>query len=143
MHSRRTLHLTPFTPHPFVQVILPEIHKTFAAAASTAEAQEKLAEVQGQLCGVLQVILQKLSEAEHTKTAVAQSGDAVRHPGPFFPFACTPVCSPAFALSSSFLLASLLLSGPRPPPLALHSLPSLPLLVYHPPLPSPSPLPSS
>ena len=35
--------------------MLPEIHKTFDMPASSPEARDKLAEVQGQLCGVLQV----------------------------------------------------------------------------------------
>ena len=39
-----------------LQVILPEIHKTFELPPSaSSEAREKQAEVQGQLCGVLQV----------------------------------------------------------------------------------------
>ena len=60
------------------QVVLPEIHKTFSMPAATAEAREKLAEVQGQLCGVLQVIVQKLSEHDDTKAAVLQYADSVR-----------------------------------------------------------------
>lgn len=45
--------------------------------AGTAEARDKLAEVQGQLCGVLQVIMQKLSEQDDTKAAVLQYADSV------------------------------------------------------------------
>ena len=59
-------------------MVLPEIHKTFSMPAATAEAREKLAEVQGQLCGVLQVIVQKLSEHDDTKAAVLQYADSVR-----------------------------------------------------------------
>jgi importin subunit beta-1 len=59
-------------------VVLPEIHKTFELPANTAEAREKQAEVQGQLCGVLQVIVQKLSEEEDTKSAVLNCADQVR-----------------------------------------------------------------
>jgi hypothetical protein len=61
-----------------LQVVLPEIHKTFDMPAVSSEARDKLAEVQGQLCGVLQVIVQKLSEKEETKAAVLQFADAVR-----------------------------------------------------------------
>jgi len=60
------------------QVVLPEIHKTFELPAGTAEAREKQAEVQGQLCGVLQVIMQKLSEEEGTKPAIIGCADQVR-----------------------------------------------------------------
>ena len=60
------------------QVVLPEIHKTLETAVPTAEARDKLAEVQGQLCGVLQVIVQKLSEQDDTKVAVLQYADQVR-----------------------------------------------------------------
>jgi importin subunit beta-1 len=60
-------------------VVIPEIHKTFEIpAAASAEARDKQAEVQGQLCGVLQVIIQKLSEENDTKAAVLQYADSVR-----------------------------------------------------------------
>lgn len=59
------------------QVVLPEIQKTFELPATSAEAREKQAEVQGQLCGVLQVIVQKLSEEEDTKAAVLPYADQV------------------------------------------------------------------
>lgn len=52
-----------------IQVVLTEIHKTFEIPATSPEAREKLAEVQGQLCGVLQVIMQKLSEHDDTKVS--------------------------------------------------------------------------
>ncbi len=38
-----------------LQVILGKLHQTFETPVTTAEAREKQAEVQGQLCGVLQV----------------------------------------------------------------------------------------
>ncbi|GAX79827.1 hypothetical protein CEUSTIGMA_g7267.t1 [Chlamydomonas eustigma] len=60
-----------------IQVVLPEIHKTFDMPAVSSEARDKLAEVQGQLCGVLQVIVQKLSEKEETKAAVLQFADPI------------------------------------------------------------------
>ena len=46
-------------------------------SATSAEARDKQAEVQGQLCGVLQVIVQKLSEENDTKAAVLQYADSV------------------------------------------------------------------
>lgn len=58
--------------------MLPEIDKTFQLPAQTADAREKQAEVQGQLCGVLQVIVQKLSEEEDTKAGVLPYADQVR-----------------------------------------------------------------
>lgn len=63
--------------HFVLQVVLPEIDKTFQLPAQSAEAREKQAEVQGQLCGVLQVIVQKLSEEEDTKAAVLPYADQV------------------------------------------------------------------
>jgi hypothetical protein len=66
-----------------VQVLLPKIHATLeapqggGAAAVSADAREKQAEVQAQLCGVLQVIIQKLIEEEEAKVAVAPYADAV------------------------------------------------------------------
>eukprot|EP00195_Chlamydomonas_chlamydogama_P009742 CAMPEP_0202900576 /NCGR_PEP_ID=MMETSP1392-20130828/11916_1 /ASSEMBLY_ACC=CAM_ASM_000868 /TAXON_ID=225041 /ORGANISM="Chlamydomonas chlamydogama, Strain SAG 11-48b" /LENGTH=865 /DNA_ID=CAMNT_0049586993 /DNA_START=281 /DNA_END=2875 /DNA_ORIENTATION=+ len=60
-----------------IQVVLPEIHKTFEMPAASAEARERQAEVQGQLCGVLQVIIQKLSEEEDTKAAVLPYADQI------------------------------------------------------------------
>ena len=58
-------------------MVIPEIHKTFEMSATSAEARDKQAEVQGQLCGVLQVIVQKLSEENDTKAAVLQYADSV------------------------------------------------------------------
>ncbi|KAG1660011.1 hypothetical protein FOA52_009831 [Chlamydomonas sp. UWO 241] len=60
-----------------ITVVLTEIHKTFDTPATSTEAQEKLAEVQGQLCGVLQVIMQKLGKHDDTKAAVLQYGDQI------------------------------------------------------------------
>lgn len=61
----------------FLQVILPEIRKTFELPAATSEAREKQAEVQGQLCGVLLVVIKKLSEEADTKPAVLPHADNV------------------------------------------------------------------
>ncbi|KAJ9518220.1 hypothetical protein QJQ45_010161 [Haematococcus lacustris] len=58
-------------------VILAEIHKTFDLPATTSEACEKQAEVQTQLCGVLQVIVQKLADEEDTKPAVLPYADSI------------------------------------------------------------------
>ncbi|KAL6753595.1 ARM repeat-containing protein [Haematococcus lacustris] len=60
-----------------IQVILAEIHKTFDLPATTSEACEKQAEVQTQLCGVLQVIVQKLADEEDTKPAVLPYADSI------------------------------------------------------------------
>jgi importin subunit beta-1 len=65
------------TPLPPLQVILPEIRKTFELPAASSEAREKQAEVQGQLCGVLLVVVKKLSEEADTKAAVLPYADAV------------------------------------------------------------------
>ncbi|KAF8069441.1 KPNB1 [Scenedesmus sp. PABB004] len=58
-------------------VFLAEINKTFAMPAGSGELREKQAELQGQLCGVLQVIMQKLSEVEQYKAAVLQYADQI------------------------------------------------------------------
>jgi importin subunit beta-1 len=60
-----------------VGVVLTELHKTFDMPAVSGEAKEKQAEVQGQLCGVLQVIIQKLSENDDTKPAILPVADQV------------------------------------------------------------------
>mmetsp|Transcript_36758 Transcript_36758/g.92846 ORF Transcript_36758/g.92846 Transcript_36758/m.92846 type:complete len:881 (-) Transcript_36758:305-2947(-) len=60
-----------------IMVVLPEIDKTFQLPATSAEAREKQAEVQGQLCGVLQVIVQKLSEEDDTKAGVLPYADQI------------------------------------------------------------------
>ena len=61
--------MTRFSLHSCLctQVVLPELHKTFELPAGTAEAREKQAEVQGQLCGVLQVseCVNKSSDAQN------------------------------------------------------------------------------
>ncbi len=69
----------PLLPCP--QVILPEIRKTFELPpGASSEAREKQAEVQGQLCGVLLVVVKKLSEEEDTKPAVLPYADQVGGP---------------------------------------------------------------
>jgi len=60
-----------------ITVVLGELHKKFDMPANTAETQEKQNEVQGQLCGVLQVIVQKLGKYDDTKAAVLQFGDQI------------------------------------------------------------------
>lgn len=54
-----------------------EISKTFDAPITSEFAREKQAELQGQLCGVLQVLMQKLSESDATKSGVLQYGDLI------------------------------------------------------------------
>lgn len=68
-----------------ISVVLGEIHKSFEMPTNTAEAQEKLAEVQGQLCGVLQVIMQKLGKHDDTKVRKGGGGGRCRGKG------CTPL----------------------------------------------------
>lgn len=58
-------------------VFLQEIAKTFNMVTASGEQREKQAELQGQLCGVLQVIMQKLSEVEQYKAAVLQYADQI------------------------------------------------------------------
>eukprot|EP00798_Chlamydomonas_sp_ICE-L_P030705 gene30705-35732_t len=61
-----------------IQVVLPEIVKTFEMPqAASPEALEKQSEVQGQLCGVLQVVIQKLSSEDDTKAAVLPFADQI------------------------------------------------------------------
>jgi importin subunit beta-1 len=60
-----------------IPVFLQELVATLSMPAASAEAREKQAELQGQLCGVLQVLVQKLSERDATKPAVLQYGDSV------------------------------------------------------------------
>ncbi len=74
-------------------MILAKIHATFEMQATTAELREKQAEVQGQLCGVLQVILRKLIEEEDAKVAVLPAADSVSAltPSPSRPDGSSPL----------------------------------------------------
>eukprot|EP00775_Hariotina_reticulata_P014411 gene14411-14517_t len=58
-------------------VFLQEIVQTVSMQPGSGEQREKQAELQGQLCGVLQVIMQKLSEVEQYKAAVLQFADSI------------------------------------------------------------------
>lgn len=60
-----------------IPVVLQEIVKTFDMPVVQADAREKQAEIQGQLCGVLQVLISKLSESEDTKALVAPQADNI------------------------------------------------------------------
>ncbi|EPS68839.1 hypothetical protein M569_05926, partial [Genlisea aurea] len=60
-----------------VQIIMAELHKTFEAQIVSSNEREKQTELQGLLCGCLQVIIQKLGSSEHTKYSLAQYADQI------------------------------------------------------------------
>ncbi|CAA0830895.1 Importin subunit beta-1 [Striga hermonthica] len=60
-----------------VQVIMAELHKTLEAQTLSSDEREKQNELQGQLCGCLQVIIQKLGASDPTKHALMQYADQI------------------------------------------------------------------
>ena len=63
-----------------VPMVLQKLETTLAALSQPglgAEAQEKIGEVQGLLCGTLQTIVQKLSGEDATKMMIIQFGDQI------------------------------------------------------------------
>ncbi|KAL0317980.1 UNVERIFIED_CONTAM: Importin subunit beta-1 [Sesamum angustifolium] len=60
-----------------VQVIMAELHKTLEAQKLSSDEREKQNELQGLLCGCLQVIIQKLGASEPTKYAFMQYADQI------------------------------------------------------------------
>ncbi|KAH6784084.1 ARM repeat superfamily protein [Perilla frutescens var. hirtella] len=60
-----------------VQVIMTELHKTLEAQKLSSDEREKQTELQGLLCGCLQVIIQKLGASEPTKYALMQYTDQI------------------------------------------------------------------
>ncbi|KAL3653658.1 Importin subunit beta-1 [Castilleja foliolosa] len=60
-----------------VQVIMTELHNTLEAQKLSSDEREKQSELQGLLCGCLQVIIQKLGASEPTKYAFLQHADQI------------------------------------------------------------------
>ncbi|KAK6135323.1 hypothetical protein DH2020_030911 [Rehmannia glutinosa] len=60
-----------------VQVIMTELHKTLEAQKLSSDEREKQSELQGLLCGCLQVIIQKLGASEPTKYAFMPHADQI------------------------------------------------------------------
>lgn len=60
-----------------VPVIMMELHKTLEMQKLSSDEREKQSEVQGLLCGCLQVIIQKLGSSEPTKYVFMQYADQV------------------------------------------------------------------
>lgn len=60
-----------------VPVIMMELHKTLEVQKLSSDEREKQSEVQGLLCGCLQVIIQKLGSSEPTKYVFMQYADQV------------------------------------------------------------------
>ncbi|KAL3630714.1 Importin subunit beta-1 [Castilleja foliolosa] len=60
-----------------VQVIMTELQKTLEAQNLSSDEREKQSELQGLLCGCLQVIIQKLGASEPTKYAFLQHADQI------------------------------------------------------------------
>ncbi|KAL0403246.1 UNVERIFIED_CONTAM: Importin subunit beta-1 [Sesamum radiatum] len=60
-----------------VQVIMAELHSTLETQKLSSDEREKQNELQGLLCGCLQVIIQKLGASEPTKYAFMQYADQV------------------------------------------------------------------
>ncbi|MFQ6666217.1 hypothetical protein Gotur_032662 [Gossypium turneri] len=60
-----------------VAVIMMELHNTLESQKLSSEEREKQSELQGLLCGCLQVIIQKLGSSETTKYAFMQYADQI------------------------------------------------------------------
>ncbi|MCD7461772.1 Importin subunit beta-1 [Datura stramonium] len=60
-----------------VPVIMMELHQTLEAQKLSSDEREKQSELQGLLCGCLQVIIQKLGTSEQTKYAFMQYADQI------------------------------------------------------------------
>ncbi|EPS61387.1 hypothetical protein M569_13410 [Genlisea aurea] len=60
-----------------VQVIMTELHNTLEAQRLSSDEREKQTELQGLLCGCMQVIIQKLSASEPAKFALMQYADQI------------------------------------------------------------------
>ncbi|XP_076897658.1 importin subunit beta-1-like [Bidens hawaiensis] len=60
-----------------VPVIMMELHKTLEEHSLSSEERQKQNELQGLLCGCLQVIIQKLGSSEHTKALFMQYADQI------------------------------------------------------------------
>lgn len=60
-----------------IPVLLEKLRETLQMVVASGQAAEKQAEVQGQLCGTLQVVIQKLSEQDNTKAVVLQYADHI------------------------------------------------------------------
>ncbi|XP_072978367.1 importin subunit beta-1-like [Typha angustifolia] len=60
-----------------VQVIMMELHQTLEQQKLSSDEREKQNELQGLLCGCLQVIIQKLGAADTTKYALMQYADQI------------------------------------------------------------------
>ncbi|XP_076921898.1 importin subunit beta-1-like [Bidens hawaiensis] len=60
-----------------VPVIMMELHKTLEDHNLSSEERQKQNELQGLLCGCLQVIIQKLGSSEHTKSLFMQYADQI------------------------------------------------------------------
>ncbi|XP_044508294.1 importin subunit beta-1 [Mangifera indica] len=60
-----------------VPVIMMELHKTLEGQKLSSDDREKQSELQGLLCGCLQVIIQKLGSAEPTKYVFMQYADQI------------------------------------------------------------------
>ncbi|KAF8412096.1 hypothetical protein HHK36_000051 [Tetracentron sinense] len=58
-----------------IPVIMRELHKTLEAQKRSSDEKEKQNELQGLLCGCLQVIIQKLGSSEPTKYVFVQHAD--------------------------------------------------------------------
>ncbi|KAK1326977.1 Transportin-1 [Acorus calamus] len=58
-----------------VPVLMQELHQTLEAQKLSSEEREKQSDLQGLLCGCLQVIIQKLSSSEATKFILMQFAD--------------------------------------------------------------------
>ncbi|XP_076956881.1 importin subunit beta-1-like [Bidens hawaiensis] len=60
-----------------VPVIMMDLHKTLEEHSLSSEERQKENELQGLLCGCLQVIIQKLGSSEHTKALFMQYADQI------------------------------------------------------------------
>ncbi|XP_054798183.1 importin subunit beta-1-like [Prosopis cineraria] len=60
-----------------VPVIMMELHKSFEGQNLSSDEREKQSDLQGLLCGCLQVIIQKLGSLEATKSAFMQYADQI------------------------------------------------------------------
>lgn len=60
-----------------IPLMINKLNETLVIAPDSNEASERQTEIQGLLCGVLQVIVQKLTEDDSSKTIVTQCSDSI------------------------------------------------------------------
>ncbi|KAK1269639.1 Transportin-1 [Acorus gramineus] len=76
-HVKDTTALTLGRIFEFLHVLMLELHQTLEAQKLSLEEREKQSDLQGLLCGCLQIVIQKLSSSDATKFILMQFTDQV------------------------------------------------------------------